>query len=82
MASESNEKRFSSVLEDSKPPSICSTPSTANAAPIRELGQEAEQHEQIPPTESDWKSLSQIVVSFFLIFNTRYNVLIPQRLRT
>jgi hypothetical protein len=71
MSSESIEKRFSSIGEDSKPASTCSTPSAASTLPNRKNSQqESEQQEQSPPTETDWKSLSQIVVSFFLIFNT------------
>jgi hypothetical protein len=76
MASQSNEKRFSSVGEDSKQPSTCSTPSTVSTVPNCRLSHEAEQQEQSSSTETDWKSLSQILVSFFLTFNTWYTILI------
>jgi hypothetical protein len=69
MASEEDEKRSLSFGPTSKPKSSSASsivPSIGNNWGI-------EQPEQDPPNETHWKSLSQILVSFCLTFNTWYH---------
>ncbi|GAB7322744.1 hypothetical protein MBLNU13_g05326t2 [Cladosporium sp. NU13] len=66
MESEEDEKRSLSLRPTSKPESSSASSIVSSIGNNRETGQQ----EQQLPDETDWKSLSQILVSFCLTFNT------------